>query len=140
MRSSSTFRTKKSSVLSSISSAVSSIFPASKHSSEIEAVAPPHALCPSKCSSHGICHSGICYCHKGFQGNACGVTVKKEFVSAESQMISEGITKWAAGSFFFGIALVAVLHPLYIKIKGEHERVKMASNGPMINMQRRYFK
>ena len=139
-RSTPTFKTSRSSVLSSVTSAVSSMFSASKQSAEPQAVAPPHAVCPSKCSSHGICRSGVCYCHQGFQGNACGITVKKEFVSAEAQLLSQGITKWAAGSFVVGLAMVAALHPLYLKIKEERKRVQMTSNGPMIDMQRRYYK
>ena len=66
--------------------------------------------------------------------------MKKEFVSAEAQLLSQGITKWAAGSFVVGLAMVAALHPLYLKIKEERKRVQMTSNGPMIDMQRRYYK
>merc|ERR1712096_229260 len=125
---------------SGLTSAIFSMFSSSpKQATKMPTVAPPHVSCPSKCSSHGICHSGTCYCHQGFQGQDCGITVKKEFVTAESQLVAEGIIKWAAGSFIFGFAMITALHPLYSKIKEDRNRIKKNANGPMIDMQRRYY-
>jgi N-acetylneuraminic acid mutarotase len=127
---------KKSSGLGSLfGAAYTHIFP------KVDAtkVAPPHAACPSRCAKHGICNSGTCYCHQGYQGRACTITVRKEFLTAEAQMASQGIVKWAMASFVGGVAIVVGLHPLYSRIRQEQLRKsRYGGAGPMIDMQHRY--
>jgi len=127
---------KKSSGLGSLfGAAYAHIFP------KVDAtkVAPPHAVCPSGCAKHGICNAGTCYCRQGYQGRACTITVRKEFLTAEAQLASQGIVKWAMASFVGGIAIIVGLHPLYTRIRQEQLRKsRFGGAGPMIDMQHRY--
>ena len=125
---------KSNGIFSTITSSISKLLPKSNHPS-----APPHAICPSECAKHGICNSGKCYCFQGYQGSACTVTARKEFLQAEQSLINNGVFKWAAGSFFVGFSAIVAIYPVYKRILQEKNRKKQLSSGPMItSFKRRY--
>jgi N-acetylneuraminic acid mutarotase len=125
---------QSSGLFSSITSSISKFLPKSnKH------VAPPHATCSSECSKHGICHTGKCYCFQGYQGNACTVTSRKEFLKAEQALVNNGIFKWATGSFVVGFGVVIGLYPIYKRILNEKNRKQQLHSGPMVTaFKKRY--
>ena len=125
---------KSGGLFSSLTSSISKLVGSSKIH------APPHATCSSECSKHGICHTGRCYCHQGYQGSSCSITSRKEFLQAEQALLHNGIVKWAAGSFMIGFGVVLGVYPLYTKLMQERERRKELIRGPMFTANKRRYR
>ena len=125
---------KSGDLFSSLTSSISKLVGSSKIH------APPHATCSSECSKHGICHTGRCYCHQGYQGSSCSITSRKEFLQAEQALLHNGIVKWAAGSFMIGFGVVLGVYPLYKKLLQERERRKELIQGPMFTANKRRYR